>query len=97
MDEIKKLIPSVLADLQSPEKNNRQKLLNAWASVVGEEMAKKTKPSLTKDGKVFVWVNDSAAAFEINQKFRKSYLKRIQGVLGEDTVKQIYVRVGQLR
>jgi hypothetical protein len=97
MEEIGKLIPSVLADLQSPEKNNRQKLLNAWESIVGEETAKKTKPSLTKDGKVFIWVSDSAVAFEINQKYRKSYLKRIQGVIGENVVKQLYVRVGQLR
>lgn len=97
MESIKDVLPSVLSSLQNPEKLKRTQLISEWNKIIGEKLVENTRPSLTKDGTLFVWVNQSTLAFEINQKLRPSLLKRAQALLGEGEVKKIRVRVGQLR
>ncbi|MBU3758547.1 MAG: DUF721 domain-containing protein [Candidatus Omnitrophica bacterium] len=97
MEAIRDLLGKVLKDLENPEKQTRQKLVDAWRQIAGPQIAPRTKPSLTEQGKLFVWVETSTLAFEINQKYRQSLLKRTQAVMGEDKVREIYIRVGQLR
>ncbi len=97
MDSIKDLVGKVLKELENPEKKSRQKLVEAWNQIAGPQIAVHTRPSLTEQGKLFVWVDTSTLAFELNQKYRQSLLKRTQAVMGEDKVREIYFRVGQLR
>jgi len=97
MDLIKDLLPSILSNLKTPDKTKRQKLCNAWSSIIGEKFYPLTKPSLTADGKLFIWVKESTLAFELNLKYRQTILKRAQAILGDDEIKGIYFRVGQLR
>jgi len=97
MDSIRDLLPGVLKSLQTPESSKRQKLVDSWRAIAGPMIAPHTKPSLTPDGKLFVWVDQASLAFEINQKYASSLLKRTQAVLGEENAKKIFIRVGQLR
>jgi hypothetical protein len=97
MEQIKDLLAGVLRELQDPEKLKRGKLINAWPSIAGPKLAPHTKPVLSERGDLFVWVDQSSLAYEINQKYRVSLLKRTQAVLGEEAVKAIRVKVGQLR
>ena len=97
MQAIKELLPSVFAALQSPVLKQRTSLVSQWEKITGAQIAAHTRPSLGKDGKLFVWVDQSALAFELSQKFGPSILKRTQALLGEDSVKSICFRVGQLR
>ena len=97
MHAIKELIPSVFAALQSPAAQQRSKLISNWEQIAGACIAAHTKPSLSKEGKLFVWADQSALAFELHQKYAQSLLKRTQALLGEDAVKSISFRVGQLR
>ncbi len=97
MEKIKELLPSVIKNLQTPEWNNRQKITKEWKAIAGPKIAPYTKPSLSDDGKLTVWVNKATLAFEINQRYKATLLKRVQAAIGEETVKKIYVRVGQLR
>lgn len=97
MDSIKDLLPTVLSSLNTPEKTKRQKLCDSWSAVIGKKYYPITRPSLTPDGKLFVWVEDSSLAFELNTKYRQTILKRAQAILGEEEIKGIYFRVGQLR
>ena len=97
MEKIKELLPSVIKNLQTPEWNNRQKLTNEWGSIAGSKVAPYTKPFLSDDGKLTVWVNKATLAFEINQRYKTTLLKRVQAALGKERVKKIYIRVGQLR
>lgn len=96
MDSIKDLLPAVLSSLKTPDKTKRQKLCDSWDAIIGKKFYPLTKPSLTADGKLFVWVKESALAFELNSKYRQTILKRAQAVLGENEIKGIYFRVGQL-
>ena len=97
MEAIKTLLPAVLAGLQSPELALRSKLISEWPAIAGQKIAGHTKPTLSGTGDLWVWVDQSTLAFELNQKYRKSLLKRAQAVLGEEAVKSIRFRVGQLR
>jgi hypothetical protein len=97
MDEIKNIVSSVLRSLQTPEGLRRKRLAEAWSSIVGAAYADQTRPALAKNGRLTVWVEKAALAFELNQKYKQNILKRAQGFLGEKAVKEVSVRVGQLR
>ena len=97
MQSIKELLPAVFEALQAPALQTRSQLTLRWAQIAGEKIAAHTRPSLSKDGKLFVWVDQSTLAFELSQKYRQSLLKRTQALIGEDAVKSISFRVGQLR
>ena len=97
MESIKQIIPAVLRGFQNPKNKNREILWNEWPKIVGEKFAKSTRPSLTDKGTLFVWVNDSALGFEINQKYRQIWLKKIQTLIGNNEVRTLMVRVGELR
>ena len=97
MESIKNVLPSVISRLQDPETKRKNQLFNEWPNIVGPKLAPHTKPSLGKNGQLFVWVDQSSLAFELNQKYRQSLLKRTQASLGEEAIKSIRFRVGQLR
>ena len=97
MRAIKDILPEVLGELQRPEKRIRQTLVNKWEKIAGPKIAPHSRPSLAKDGTLYVWVDQSALAFELNQRYRQSLLKRVQAALGEEAVHTVRVKVGQLR
>ena len=97
MQSIKDLLPGVFQALTAPELQQRSRLTSHWEQIAGPRIAAHTRPSLTNDGKLFIWVDQSTLAFELSQKYSQSLLKRTQALLGEDAVKSIGFRVGQLR
>ena len=97
MQAIKELLAGVIANLQTPEKQTRTKLVSEWASMAGPKIAAHTKPTLLRNGELCVWVDQAALAYELSQKYRQSLLKRAQMTLGETTIKSIRFYVGQLR
>lgn len=96
MQAIKDLLPGVLASLQTPEKKDRSRLVSEWPSVAGPKIASHTKPTL-RNGALCVWVDQSALAYELSQKYKASILKRAQMALGETTIKTVRFYVGQIR
>ena len=97
MQAIKELLPAVLAGLQTPELALRSKLVSEWPAIAGARIAGHTQPVISPSGELLVWVDQSTLAFELNQKYRSSLLKRAQAALGEEAVKSVRFRVGQLR
>ena len=97
MQSIKDLLPAVLAGLQEPEIALRSKLVSHWPAIAGEKIAAHTRPTINQSGDLWVWVDQSSLAFELNQRYRGSLLKRTQAVLGEEAVKSVRFRVGQIR
>ena len=97
MQAIKELLPSVLANLQTPERQTRSRLISEWSSVAGPKIATHTKPTLLPNGELCVWVDQSALAYELSQKYKSSILKRAQMALGERAIKAVRFYVGQIR
>jgi predicted nucleic acid-binding Zn ribbon protein len=96
MQMIREILPGILAELGSPEKQKRSKLLDQWEAIAGKRVFPHTRPYLGNQGRLYVWVDSSALAFELSQRYRQSLLKRAQAVLGETEIKSIHIRVGQL-
>lgn len=97
LQSIKEVLPAVLAGIENPAAFKRQELAENWAEIIGPKWAEHTKPKLRTDGTLCVWTDQSVLAFELNQKYRRSILKRAQARAGEDLVKSIRFFVGQLR
>jgi len=96
MENIKNILNTVFEKLTQEEVQEKTKLLKEWPVIAGEKLENKTKPHLTARGTLWVSVVDSALAYEVSQKHKMSLLKRTQAVLGEEKVKEIKVRVGQI-
>ena len=94
---LKDVMPDVLKSMQNPETQKRTTLITKWPEIVGEKIAGRTKPVLTNQGCLWVWVDQSTLAFELNQKFKNSILKRTQALLGEENINKVCIRVGQIR
>jgi predicted nucleic acid-binding Zn ribbon protein len=97
MQQLRNLIDGVIHTLQSPQLQKRTELVKNWPNIAGPKISPHTRPTLKDNGELCVWVDQSSLAFELNQKYSASLLKRVQAVLGEEAVKTIRFRVGQLR
>lgn len=97
MQSIKNILPSALAGLNQPETQKKQKLWTEWNKIVGEQIAKNTRPSLGKQGELFIWTDQPALAHELITRYQPTILRRVQALLGQEEVKKIIIRVGQLR
>lgn len=97
MQSLRSLIPSVLENLRTPEKTLRSELVDRWPALVGSKVAQHTKPSLLPQGILIVWVDQSSLAFELSQRFKASILKRAQALWGEEKVREIRFKTGQIR
>ena len=95
MDDIRSILPKVIKGFEDPEKQKRSLLVDSWPSIAGEKLTQQTRPQLSSKGTLYVHVKDSALAFEISQRYRQSLLKRAQAALGEGTVKEVRVLVGE--
>jgi len=95
MEDIRAILPKVMKGFEDPEKQKRSALVDAWPSIAGEKFTKITRPQLSSKGILYIYVKESVFAFEISQRYRQSFLKRAQAVLGEETVKEVRVLVGK--
>ena len=95
MDDIRSILSSVIKNFEDPDKQKRSQLITSWASIAGEKLAKHTRPQLSSKGVLYIYVDEAALAFEISQRYRASFLKRAQAVLGESVIKEIKVLIGK--
>ncbi len=90
------VVSSLLQDLKTGIKEKRTTLQNLWPQIMGPSFADHTKGALQKDNTLCIWVDDSVLAYELSQRYRGTILKRAQGILGEETIKKVIVRVGEI-
>ncbi len=97
MDPIKNLLPEIIAGFQTPEKKVRSRLTDVWSAIAGPKIAAHTKPQLSKNGELSVWVDQPALAYELGQKHKQALLKRARAALGKENIKSVRFFVGQIR
>jgi len=97
MQPLAPVIDSLLQGLKAGVKGKRATLQSIWPQIVGSSLSPHTKPSLMREGILCVWVDSSVLAYELSQRYRGTILKRTQASLGEETVKKIIFRVGEIR
>ena len=93
---LREVIEKVLFDLKNSEKSPTNKVADLWPKLVGPRIGKHTKPYALRNKKLFVRVDDSSWAFELNTRYRASLLRRLQHALGEEAVNDLRFKVGDL-
>lgn len=98
-----KEIPSSIHDIlnsflaKNPKKKQMLKralLAEHWSEVVGEKVAKHTRPGWIVDKRLFILVKD--ASWSENLKwFRDKILKKIHHISGDTSIQEIHFRVGE--
>lgn len=78
-------------------KEKRTSLQTHWSQIVGNQLGGHTRPSLTPEGWLSVWVDDSTLACEVRQRYLGTILKRTEAILGEGAIKKMAVKVGRIR
>jgi hypothetical protein len=91
------VLNSLLQELKTGVKEKRSLLENRWAEIVGSAYSGRTKGVLQREGTLCVWANDSVLAYELGRKYQGTILQRARRVLGEDEIKKIIFRVGEIR
>jgi predicted nucleic acid-binding Zn ribbon protein len=91
------LVDSLLRDLSTGIKEKRSDLESLWPQIAGRSFSPHTKATLGGEGILCVWVDSGPLASELHQRYQGTLLKRAQQALGEEAVKKIKFRVGQLR
>ena len=94
---LKPILNSLLASLVGEHQRQKSTLIDFWPKVAGNYFSKHTKPRFGADGRVTVWVDDSTIAFELSQRYKPVFLKRLKNQFGEDQVRDIRFFVGQIR
>ncbi len=97
MGPLAPLVESVLQELKTGIKEKRSGLEALWPQIAGDSFRSHTKAVLGQEGTLCVWVDSGVLASELNQRYQGTLLKRAQGALGEEAVKKIKFRVGQIR
>ena len=97
MQAVREILPDILAALKNRAASTQNQLAQKWESIVGPKIASHTRSSLTKRGELTVWVDQSALAFELRQKYGEVLLSRVRAAVGEQAVKSVRFLVGQIR
>jgi len=81
--EARTVLSSVLSSYGLDEKIAKYQFVNSWSEIVGEEIAKRSKPDSIRNGILVIRVESSAWAQELS--FHKTViLRRLEKFLGED-------------
>jgi predicted nucleic acid-binding Zn ribbon protein len=94
MQPLAPVLDALLQALKTGVKEKRSTLQSLWPEIVGASLAPHTRPSLRPSGTLYVWVDDSTLASELNQRYLGTILKRSQAALGEETVRKVVFGVG---
>ena len=86
----------IFTNLTDGPKQKNARLIEKWNRLVGEEVSKKTTPRFHTSS-VVIWVENSALACELSQRWGDIILKRLQNEFGEKEVRRVWFSVGKPR
>lgn len=89
-------LESLLSDLKKNREQPLNKLQADWVSLAGEKIAAHTKPGEVREGVLLIKVDTASWAQEISIRYKQIIIKRIQGKLGEDFVRDIKLSIGEI-
>ena len=97
MHPLAPVIESIFLELKTGIKEKRSHLQTLWPQIAGLPLSRHTQAALRPGNKLCVWADSSVLAHDLSQRYQGTLLKRAQAVLGEETVKKIIFRVGDVR
>ena len=95
-EPIKDIIANIIEDLSSGKKFRERQVLEVWSEVAGKRIVRHTRPVMVRNGRLLINVDRSVWLYELTQKHKDRLLKRLQKRVGEDTLKEIQFRMGEI-
>lgn len=94
MEQIKNIIGDVLKNLEKRQQNTKEEIEDLWLRCVKKTIAKHTRISFLKKGKLYINVENPAWLYELRIK-KEALFKRISK-LSKNKIKDISFRVGDI-
>ena len=92
---ISDVLRDVVEKLSRAKKSELSKILSKWASCVGKELARHSRPARLKGGTLLVAVDDSAWFYQANLQ-KEGLLKALQKKIGAKKIQNIQFRIGKV-
>ncbi|MEZ4485239.1 MAG: DUF721 domain-containing protein [Syntrophotaleaceae bacterium] len=96
IDGVGAVLGNLLQQRGMEDKMRRYRAWQLWDKVVGPQIAARARPSRMRDNTLEVWV-DHAVWMQQLQLMKPKILARLNAALGEDLIKDIYLRRGRPR
>ena len=90
---MKELMPRVLKEFGLAERFWEQSLVDDWAAVVGENVAKQSRPGRIQRGTLVVFVRSSVWLNELVRYAQKDMLERLQAKYGAAKIRTIRLQL----
>lgn len=97
MEHIKDIVASLIGSLEEKQKKSGNTIIKeCWDDIVGVKIAGHTKPIKVSKKVLYVCVDEATWAYELNQKYKKEMIEKINNTIGEGRIKDIFFRVGDI-
>jgi len=90
------VLKKVVEDLSQAKRKDIFTICSGWASVVGRELARHTRPAALKKGTLTVFVDDSAWFYQANLQ-KAEFLAALKKKVGKGKIQKILLRIGKVR
>lgn len=90
------LLKDVIKNLSGKDRLGAEEITEAWRSAAGEDAARHSKPVSLKKSTVVVNVDSSGWLYELTIK-KKEILRKLEEVLKGKKVKDIRLRIGEIK
>ena len=94
-ERIEGVVKSIIQKLESNPNPTSEKIIAAWSEVVGKKGRAHSKPASLRRQRLIVNVDGSTWLYELTLN-KERLLKGIKKKLGEDKVKEIQFRIGEI-
>ncbi len=91
---IGEVIGGVLKQLGLTQQLEQVRLTSDWPLIVGEQIARHSRPVKIEDGKLSLLVSDSTWKYELGSMQAGVLIRKINAHLGKPLVKRLDVKVG---
>ncbi len=92
---IESVLNKVIKKIKKEGPGKKEKVISAWRKVVGDKAARHSRPANMKHKVLTVEIDSSTWFYTLNLK-KKSLLERLKKELGEETLKEIRFRMGDI-
>jgi predicted nucleic acid-binding Zn ribbon protein len=93
---LEKVLKDVIKDLSGKERFGEEEIAGAWEAAVGAAAAKHSRPVSFKKATVTVNVDRSGWLYELTVQ-KKEILKKLEERLGAKKIKDIRLRIGEIK
>ena len=94
-ERIESIIRSVFKKLDGTVNPTIEEISALWKEAAGEKAAAHTRPASLRKKKLVVNVDGSSWLYELTLR-KKEILERLQKKLGEDKIKELQLRIGEV-